>query len=73
MRTEPGSGPDDAFVLAGDWPVHYGVWSADAELAAQLEALRDTGKTFRIWGELTAGLMDTNATQIVVTAIEVLD
>ena len=73
MRTEPGSGPDDAFVLAGDWPVHYGVWSEDAELAGQLESLRDTGRSFRVWGTLTAGLPDANASQIVVTRIELLD
>ena len=70
MRTEPGSGPDDAFVLAGDWPLHYGVWSEDPELAAQLESLRDTGQSFRIWGQLTAGVPDANATQIVVMRIE---
>ena len=73
MRTEPGSGPDDAFVLAGDWPLHYGVWSEDAELAGQLESLRDTGRSFRVWGTLTAGLPDANASQIVVTRIELLD
>jgi putative hemolysin len=73
MRTEPGSGPDDAFVLVGDWSVYYGVWSVDPELAAQLESLRDTGRSFRIWGELTAGVPDANATQILVTRIEPLD
>jgi hypothetical protein len=70
MRTEPGSGPDDAFVLAGDWPLHFGVWSEDPMLVAQLEALRDAGQPFRIWGELTAGVPDANATQILVTRIE---
>jgi putative hemolysin len=73
LSAEPGSGPDDAFVLAGDWPLHYGVWSEDAELAAQLESLRDTRQSFRIWGRLTAGVPDANATQIVVTRIELLD
>lgn len=73
MSTEPGSGPDDAFVLSGDWPLHYGVWSEDPELAGQLESLRNTGRTFRIWGQLVAGIPDANATQIVVTTIELLD
>jgi hypothetical protein len=73
MRKEPGSGPDDAFVLAGDWPLHYGVWSEDPTLAAQLESLRDTGRSFRIWGELTAGIPDANATQIVATRIQTAD
>ena len=45
----------------------------NSQLAAQLEALRDTGQSFRIWGELRAGLMDANATQIVVTDIELVD
>jgi hypothetical protein len=73
MRTEPGSGPDDAFVLGGDWPLHYGVWSENTELAAQLESLRDTGQSFRVWGTLTAGIPDANVTQIVVTRIELVD
>jgi hypothetical protein len=73
LSAEPGSGPDDAFVLAGDWPLHYGVWSEDVALAAQLESLRDTGRSFRIWGELTAGVPDANATQIAVTRLETSD
>ena len=55
------------------WPLHYGVWSEDAELTDQLESLRDTGRSFRIWGTLTAGLPGANANQIVVTRIELLD
>jgi hypothetical protein len=49
------------------------VWSEGPTLAAQLESLRDTGRALRIWGELTAGVPDANATQIVVTRIETLD
>jgi putative hemolysin len=61
------------YVVSGDWPVHYGVWSADPVLAEELASLRDTGRSFQIWGELTAGVPDANATQIVVTRIEPID
>ena len=73
LRTEPGSGPDDAFVLAGEWPVHYGVWSEDPELATQLETLRDSGKSFHIWGELSAGIPDANGTQVILSRIETIE
>ena len=64
---------DDAFVLAGDWPLLYGIGSRDEDLASRIEALRDTDTLCSIWGELTAGLPDANGTQIVVTAIECSD
>ncbi|UCC63222.1 MAG: hypothetical protein JSV36_21225 [Anaerolineae bacterium] len=70
-RPGPRSGGDDYFVLAGDFPIQYGIDSADPALRAQLESLRDTGTVIRVWGELSAGVMDWNATRIQVTRIEV--
>jgi hypothetical protein len=70
VSTPEGAQFDDCFVLAGDFPVRYGVDSTDSALAAQIEGLRDTGTTVRLWGSLTAGIPDVNGAQIDVTAIE---
>jgi len=62
---------DDAFVLAGGYPVHYGIDSSDATLAAELEGLRNTGTTIRVWGQVTCGIPDANGCRIEVTRIEI--
>lgn len=54
------------------FPVYFGLDSTDPEISAQFEALRDSGAVVRVWGELSAGVMNTNATSIMVTGIEVL-
>jgi len=54
------------------FPVCFGLDSTDPEISAQFEALRDSGTVVRIWGDLSAGVMNTNATSIMVTGIEVL-
>lgn len=70
-RTQaPGSGGDDYFVLTGDYPIEYGIWSQDEELRQELERLRDTGTILRVWGELVAGLPDWAGTQIRVERYE---
>lgn len=63
---------DDFFVLAGDFPVGYGVDSTDPELASQLESLRDRQTTIRIWGQVTCPAIDSFGTHVVVTRIEVV-
>nr|MBC7244470.1 hypothetical protein [Chloroflexota bacterium] len=68
----PAAEYDDCFILAGDFPVRYGIDSSDAALDAQLQNLRDTGTAIRVWGQLTCGITDVNRSQIQVTAIEVL-
>jgi len=62
---------DDVFVL-GDlgFPVRYGIEPADAAVAAQLDALRDTGLTLLVFGDLTCGTMDLNGCQILTRRIE---
>jgi hypothetical protein len=68
----PGSQFDDYFVLAGDFPVGFGIGSSDPTLATQLESLRDTGATIRVWGQVTCGIIDAYGSQIQVTRIEVV-
>ena len=77
---EPGAPqPDDAFVLAGDYPVQYGIDSAIAagsgerDLAGAIVALRDGGDVVRIWGELTCGMPDAGSCRIEVFRIESSD
>jgi putative hemolysin len=69
----PRSGGDDYFALLGDLPLQYGIDSLDESIRQQLEELRDSGQAVRIWGELHAGRMDWNATQIVVTEVELIE
>jgi putative hemolysin len=71
FNSSPSNLCGNAFVLEGDFPVWYGLWSADPELLAQIETLRDTGKTIKVWGQLLAGVPDINGTQIQVDRIEI--
>jgi len=61
---------DDYFVLSGPFGTAYGMHSLDADLQAQLEALRDTGTPFRVWGVLRCGVPDAFGAQIEVSRIE---
>jgi putative hemolysin len=66
------SGGDDYLVvLVGGISIAYGIDSVDATLAAQIESLRDTGAMVRVWGEVSAGVMDWNGTQIQVERLEI--
>jgi hypothetical protein len=71
VSNPPGAQFDDYFVLAGDFPVGYGIDSLDPAVAAQLEGLRDTGTTARMWGQLRSGVPDAFGSQIEVTRLEV--
>jgi hypothetical protein len=76
VGNEPGSQFDDFFVLAGDFPVAYGIGPAPDEngelaLAGNLVQLRDSGKTIHVWGNLITGVPDAYGSQIQVTRIEV--
>ena len=70
VSNPPGSQFDDYFILAGDFPVGYGIGSIDPAVKAQLEGLRDTGITARVWGQLRAGVPDAFGSQIEVTRVE---
>ena len=70
VSNPPGSQFDDYFVLAGDFPVGYGIGSIDPAVKAELESLRDTGITARVWGQLRAGVPDAFGSQIEVARVE---
>jgi len=62
---------DDFFVLDDPlFPVRYGIEPADPAIAAQLDALRDTGLSFLVFGDLICGTMDLNGCQILTRRIE---
>lgn len=61
----------NAFILEGDFPIWYGIWSADPEILTQIESLRDSGHIIQIWGQLISGVPDVNGNQIQVDQIEV--
>jgi len=62
----------NVFVLAGDFPVGYGIDSLDPTLAAQLAGLRDTGTTVRVWGQVTCGVLTAYGAEIQVTRLEIV-
>jgi putative hemolysin len=67
----PRSGGDDYLtVLVNGIPIAYGIDSTDAALAAEIERWRDTGTIVRVWGQLHAGVIDWNGTQIQVERLE---
>jgi hypothetical protein len=72
VSNPPGSQFDDYFVLAGDYPIPFGMHSMDPALQAQLESLRDTGHAFKVWGSLRTGVPDAYGSQIQVEQLEVL-
>ncbi|MBN1120673.1 MAG: hypothetical protein JXJ17_06310 [Anaerolineae bacterium] len=67
---------DDAFVLAGDYPIEYGISSApampdgDLVLDEIIAGLRDTGSKVSVWGEMTCGVPDAGGCQIQVTKLK---
>jgi hypothetical protein len=68
----PRSGGDDYLVVLVDgFPVEYGIDSRDAKIAAQIEGLRDTGAVVRVWGQVSAGVIDWNGTQILLDRLEI--
>ncbi len=69
----PGLQVDDYFVLVGDLNLWYGIWGVNPAINSQLEDLRDTGTVIRVWGDLLAGVIDGNGTQIQVNRFEIVE
>ena len=72
VSNAPGAQFDDYLILAGDFPVGFGIDGAEPTVVAQLESLRDTGTTVRLWGQVTCPAIDSYGTQVSVTRIEVV-
>jgi hypothetical protein len=52
--------------------MRYGIESADATIAAQLESLRDAAAIVRVWGQVTCPAIDFQGSHIQVDRIEVV-
>lgn len=67
---------DDAFVLAGEYPVWFGIAPAIDDngwpiFGDALADLRDSGKVVSVWGKVLCGVPDANGCQIQVDRAEV--
>lgn len=67
---------DDVFVLAGDYPVQFGIDSGIAEngwpvYVEELENLRDSGDLVEVWCKMICGVPDVNGCQIQVMRLKV--
>lgn len=75
QSSTPSTQFDDAFVLAGDYPVQFGISSMIAQngwplYAEELKGLRDSGKLVEVWGELLCGVPDVNGCQVQVARMQ---
>jgi putative hemolysin len=70
--TDAGAQYDDYFERQdlGE-PIYFGIDSRNADVQAQIEALRDSGKVVHLYGTLLSNVPDYNGSQIVVERIEV--
>jgi hypothetical protein len=63
-------------MLAGEYPVHYGIDSAisaqsgERDLSEVIVSLRDNGTIVRIWGQVMCGVPDAGGCHIEVYRIE---
>lgn len=73
FNAAPGEVCGNGFQLSGDFPVWYGLWSADPQILNDLEIARDTGIPIRVWGVIIAGVPDVNGTQIQLDRIQYLE
>jgi putative hemolysin len=63
---------DDVFILEDpNFPVQYGIDAPDPGVAAELESLRNTGRSFFVFGELSCNVIDVYGCQIRADRIEV--
>ena len=60
------------FVLSGEFPVLYGIASADPSVQEQLADLQDTERVVRIWGELRSRVHRMTGTLIDIERLEIV-
>lgn len=70
IANPPGAQFDDVFLRA-DGAGYYGIDSVDPVLRAQLQSLRDSGATLRVWGILRRDVPDAYGMQIEVQRLAV--
>ena len=74
LLVQPGSQDERLyFVLNSEIPVLYGIASADPSVQAELERLKETGSTIRIWGEVRSKAQPVTGTLIDVERLKMVD
>lgn len=69
---EPGTEIDNAFVLAGDFPIHYGIGSNISLIEEAIKSLENTNTGVRIWGQVICGVPDSGNCHIYVTDLNII-
>lgn len=67
-----GTEVDDAFVLAGDFPIQYGVGSSVTLINEAMASLENTNTGIRIWGQVICGVPDAGNCHIYVTDLNIV-
>jgi hypothetical protein len=74
LPAQPGSQNERLyFVLDGEIPVLYGIASTNPGIQGELERLKETGSTIRIWGEVRSKAQPVTGTLIDVERFEMMD
>lgn len=74
LIVQPGSQNERLyFVLDGEIPILYGIASVDPAIQAELERLKETASTIRIWGEVHSKAQPVTGSVIDVERLELVD
>ncbi len=68
----PGTEFDNAFVLAGDFPIQYGLGSSLPFVEEAIKSLENTNTGVRIWGQIICGVPDAGNCHIYVTDLNIV-
>ncbi len=72
IRKNAGTEADDAFVLAGDFPIQYGVGSSVPLINEAMASLVNTNTGVQIWGQVICGVPDAGNCHIYVTDLSIV-
>jgi hypothetical protein len=67
-----GTEVDNAFVLAGDFPIQFGVGSSVTLINEAMASLENTNTGVRIWGQVICGVPDAGNCHIYVTDLSIV-
>jgi hypothetical protein len=68
----PGTEYDNAFILAGDFPIQYGVGSSISLIEEAIKSLENTNTGVRIWGQVICGVPDAGNCHIYITDLNII-
>jgi len=68
----PGTEFDNAFILAGDFPIQFGLGSSISLIEEAIKNLENTNMGVRIWGQVICGVPDAGNCHIYVTDLNIV-